>query len=267
MSLRSRQVLFALSLHFEGDYEKMFDEIAHKRRCLGNDEIEELSRTKMDCDYCVITEENYPDSFKQCMKPPLIFYYYGNLSLLKSKHRITCVGTRAPNLYQTETCYRMIQEMEDKLDNQVVVVSGMAKGLDQTFMKGAMDKGAPVVSIVGAGIDEPYPKENDGIYDYCKSGKGLILSEYPLKTKAKPENFLFRNRLLAAASDVLFIGGAKKRSGTSSTLSYALEFGKNVCALPCNISGDDLTNQIIKDGADLILDADDLVREVSEASK
>ncbi len=264
MSYTARQVLLSLCMHFEGDYSKMLDELSTRRHSLSNEEMDGILSQKMESSYCCITDSDYPACFKEVVKPPLVFFYYGDISLLSKKYRLTCVGTRKPTIYQNETCYRFISEMEEKMKDEVVIVSGMAKGLDQTCMKAAMTRGAPLVSIIGSGIDDPYPEDNGGIYEYCKSGKGLVISEYPLKMKAKPENFLFRNRLLAAAGKALFVGGAKKRSGTSSTVSYALEDGKNVMALPCNVSGDDLTNLIIKDGAYPVLDSDDLVNEIKE---
>ncbi len=263
--LTVRQVLVALSLHYEGNYKLMFDEIAKKKHSLSTAEMEKLSKTAMKSMVCDCTSEDYPVCFKGSTYPSMIFYYYGNLSLLNEKYRITCVGTRKPNLYQNETCYRFLRQAEEKFQNRLVVVSGMAQGLDQTFMKAAMEMNAPVVSIIGSGIDNPYPEDNDGIYDYCKSGKGLVLSEYPLDIKAQADHFLFRNRLLAAASPILFVGGGKRKSGTFASVNYALEGGKSVAALPCNVTGDDLTNLIIKEGATPILDADDLVKEIKEA--
>jgi DNA processing protein len=142
----------------------------------------------------------------------------------------------------------------------------MAYGLDQVCMKAAMRVGAPVVSIIGSGIDLPYPSENDGLYDYCKSGKGLVISEYPLTREAQPKNFIFRNRLLAACSPIIFVGGGKNLSGTSATVRMALERGKEITALPCNVTGNDLSNTLIKDGATSILSSEDLIKELMESS-
>lgn len=267
MSYTARQLLLALSLYFDGDYEKMLDEISNRRHSLSREQIEEYSLTKMNSLYTTIVDDDYPSCFKMITKPPLILYYYGNLSLLSQKYKVSCVGSRKPTIYQSETCYRLVSEMEEKMNYETVVISGMARGLDQCFMKAAMDKNAPVISIIGSGIDNPYPSENQGLYDYCKTNKGLVLSEYPFAMKAKPENFLFRNRLLAGGSEILFVGGAKKQSGTARSVSYALEFGKSILALPCNVTGDDLTNTIIKDGATPILNSDDFVNEIKELSR
>ncbi len=204
-------------------------------------------------------DDEYPVFFKNASNPPFIVYYYGNLSLLEKKYRLGVIGTRNPTLYQNDTVYRLISETEDKMKNDLVLVSGMARGLDQTAMEAALSKKAPVISIIGSGIDNPYPEFNKGIYDYCKTENGLVLSEYPGMEAAKPDNFVFRNRLLAMVSEVIFVGGGKNRSGTSSTVRQALDLNREIMALPCDITGDDLTNSLINDGAGSVLTSDDLV--------
>lgn len=258
MQVSARDILLSISIQYDGDYQKMIEEIKYRKPAFTPERIQE-ALSKVKSNFCEITGDQYPEVFKHCANPPILFYYYGNLSLLEKKYRITCVGSRKPSIYQNRTCYEFLQRCEEHFKDELVVVSGMADGLDQTFMKAAMERGSPVVSIIGSGIDNPYPSDNQGIYDYCKSGKGLVISEYPGNLQAKKENFLFRNRLLAIASPVLFIGGGTNRSGTSSTLKYALDFGKEVCALPCNVTGDDLTNAAIKSGAESILCPKDLI--------
>lgn len=266
MQVSARDILLSISIQYDGDYQKMLNEIKYHKPDLSGNKIQE-ALSKVKANFCELTGEQYPSSFKNCINPPILFYYYGNLSLLEKKYRITCVGSRKPTIYQNRTCFEFLQRCEEHFKNDLVIVSGMAGGLDQTFMKAAMEKEAPVVSIIGSGIDNPYPSDNGGIYDYCKSGKGLVISEYPGELSAKKENFLFRNRLLAVASPVLFIGGGNNRSGTASTLKYALEFGKEVCALPCNVTGDDLTNSSIKSGAESILCPRDLIDVIENVCK
>lgn len=108
--------------------------------------------------FITIVDDNYPEFFKHLYNPPFLLYYYGNLSLLSYKYRLTVIGTRKPTLYQNNTVYSFVQECEDKLENKMVVVSGMAKGIDQSGMKAAMDKNAPVISVIGSGIDNPIRK-------------------------------------------------------------------------------------------------------------
>lgn len=258
-------VLVTLSLAFDGDYKMMRKEIIERK----------FTQTKRDwfdwkgkikSNIMTILAKNYPSFFKDCFDPPMVLFYYGNLSLLEKQHRLTCIGSRNPTIYQSDTSYRMIKECEYHFKNELVIVSGMAQGIDQECMKAAMEVSAPIISIIGSGIDNPYPSMNGGIYDYCKSGKGLILSEYPNKVEAKPSNFLFRNRLLAASSDVVYIGSGKKRSGSATTVKYATELGKDILALPCNCTGDDLTNSLIKDGAIPVLCANDMIEAIENRS-
>jgi DNA processing protein len=261
----SREVLLFLSNKFEGEWQKIFDALQKKEIDVTDEEIKKLEAITK-ANYVEITSPMYPDCFKESYNPPFLFYYYGNLDLLNARYRMTCVGTRKPTMYQTDTCDMLIREVEEHFHNEVVIISGMAYGLDQVCMKAAMRVGAPVVSIIGSGIDLPYPSENDGLYDYCKSGKGLVISEYPLTREAQPKNFIFRNRLLAACSPIIFVGGGKNLSGTSATVRMALERGKEITALPCNVTGNDLSNTLIKDGATSIISSEDLIKELMESS-
>lgn len=261
--MEAKDILVALSLKYEGDYEKMLSDI-RKKVPLTKEEKERGQRETKSMVVSIV-DSDYPSCFRSCYQPPLLLYYYGNLSLLEKPYRLTAIGTRHPSVYQSETCYSLLSQAEERMKDKMIVVSGMAIGLDQQCMLAAMDRGAPVVSVIGSGIDKPFPSENQGLYEYCKSGKGLVLSEYPIHCSAKPENFLFRNRLLAGISNVLFVGGGKSHSGTSVTVRYALEEGKDVLALPCNIGGDDLTNSLIKDGASPVLDTNDILEALFSA--
>lgn len=259
----TREILLTLSYLCDGDWKKMLDIIQHKKIVPSDEQVLEAS-SKLKASFITIIDENYPKCLKECNCPPMVLYYYGNINLLENQYKITCVGTRNPTLYQSEKCASLIFDAEKEFNNELCVISGMANGLDQVFMEECMNASAPIISVIGSGIDNPYPKNNNSIYEYCKSGKGLVLSEYPLDINAEKSNFVFRNRLLAALSNILFVGGGKKQSGTSTTVKYALDLGKEVCALPCNVTGDDLTNDIIKSGATSILSSKDLIEEIRE---
>lgn len=262
MNINSRDVLLTLSMNEEGQWMSVFKDIKGKRP-LAKEEVDKAYQENKAC-FVTICDADYPEYFKARTNPPFLLYYYGNKSLFNAKYRLTVVGTRQPTIYQTDTVYRLIKEVEEALNNEVAIVSGMAAGLDQISMKAAMSVKAPIISVIGSGIENPYPSDNDGIYDYCKSGKGLVISEYPGKVSAKPENFLFRNRLLSSLSEVMFVAGGKNRSGTSSSVRLALEDNREILALPCDITGDDLTNSLISDGALSVLSASDLVNSLKE---
>lgn len=257
MELTPREILFSLSYQCRGDWDKIYQAIQTKTP-VPQDMILKAKQMQHS-NYLSLLDENYPQSLKEIYKPPFLLYYYGNLSLLNCPYRLSVVGTRNPTLYQNDTVYDLIQKVEEKTENKTCIISGMAKGIDQAALKAAMDQKAPVIAVIASGIDNPYPEENGGLYEYCKSANGLVFSEYPGEEKAKKENFLFRNRLIVALSDILFVGGGKHRSGTSSSVNQAIEYNKEILALPCNITGDDLTNALIRDGAMSVLDENDIL--------
>ncbi|MCI1735047.1 MAG: DNA-protecting protein DprA [Bacilli bacterium] len=257
MDTTVRDVLLMLSNRFHGDWNSIYQAIKEKTP-FTPDEIK-AAYAKTTTNFFTLTDQEYPEAFKNQCNPPFVLYYYGNIELLKEPYLLTSIGTRSPTLYQSDMVYKLIRETEKELDNKVVVISGMAKGLDAISMKAAMSTHAPVISIIGSGIDNPYPSENKDIYEYCKNDNGLVLSEYPGGAEAKPDNFIFRNRMLAALGNVIFIGGGRNKSGTSASVRLALDCNKEILALPCNVTGDDLTNELIQDGARSVLSAKDLI--------
>lgn len=256
MNVNVRDILFALSDKNDGDYRRLFNDIKDKKMIQEGDL--DLSHQKNDSNFLTILDDTYPECFKQVSCPPIVLYYYGDLSLLDRRYRLTVIGSRESREYQLSRCEEIISSLEDKFDDQLVIVSGMARGIDSKAMRAAMKKSAPVISVLGCGIDNIYPKESEDIYSYCKSGKGLILSEYPRDCKANKSNFTFRNRLMAALSPSLLVLSGKIKSGSATTVKYALDLSKDIMALPCDEDGDSLTNSIIKEGAFLISSATDV---------
>ncbi len=261
---KAREIVLGLSVRCRGEWKEIYD-IIEKKKKIEDEEIQEAIRNQKSSFVC-ITDESFPECLKNVYQPPFLLYYYGDISLLSRRRRLTAIGTRAPNSYQEKMMKKLIGETIEHFNGDLVVVSGMAIGLDGIAMKEAMHRGAPIIAVLGSGIDAPYPSENIDIYDYCRSGKGLVLSEYPGKTEPLASHFTFRNRILAATGKVCFIGGGKIRSGTSSTARQALELGRDILALPCDVSGDDLTNSLIQDGARPVLSYVDIVEAIKENS-
>ena len=249
-----REILHYFSLKHDGNWDKIFEAIKNH---VPFDE-EEYNKIKDNNKYVTILDESYPDSLKIINNPPFVLYYYGDLDLLSSKYRLSSIGTRKPTLYQDKETYNLISEVEKELNSEVTIISGMAKGLDTTSMQAAIDKKAPVIAVLGTNIDQIYPIESQEVYNYCKNN-GLIISEYPLNYSSTPEDFIKRNRIIAGISDVIFVGGGKTKSGTATTIRYAIDNNKDILALPCNNSGDDLTNTLISDGADIVLSSKDII--------
>ncbi len=265
MNLEARSLLLGLSCHCDGEWEQVYRILKTKER-ISEDEVNEAFMIT-DASFTTIVDEDYADSFKEIYHPPFLLYYYGNFSLLSAPKRISVVGTREPSSYQTTYTDKFVSEICHHYEGDVTIISGMARGLDAVAMRAAMKEGAPVVAVLGSGINNPYPKENKDIYEYCKSGKGLVISEYPNDVDPIGDHFVFRNRLIAALCQVALIMGGKKASGTSTTVRYATELGREIFALPCNISGDDITNSLIADGVRPLLSADDVISELDSINK
>lgn len=264
MNLKARDIILALSVRCHGEWKDIYEIVVKKIQFTDEEFQKEILKEK--APFFAITDDEYPDYFKSVYQPPFLLYYYGNLDILNKGPRLTVVGTRKPNDYQNEVLPRLLKECFAKMKKKVVLVSGMAEGIDSLAMRTAMEEQIPVIGILGSGIDNPYPESSKDIYEYCKSGKGIVLSEYPLKSKPLADHFTFRNRLLAACGQVVFVAGGKNRSGTSSTARQALEQGKDILALPCNITGDDLTNTLIRDGARPVLESLDLCEALKDFS-
>ena len=255
MTWKIEELLLTISYICNGEWDDMFDIIKNKKRV--DSKYLTIARDHVKSQFVHILSAKYPECYKHSHNQPICLYYYGDLNLL-STPLLAVVGSRYPTAYQKRMTEKLIDEFLSKTDNKYGIISGMAKGIDQIAMEVAMKHQAKLVSILGSGIEYCYPKENQHIYDYCKK-QGLLLSEYPCEIKPLPNHFPFRNRLIASACKAMFIPGASQRSGTSTSIKYALEAGKDILALPCDLENNDLTNHLIHDGADVVINADDLI--------
>ena len=259
--LLQREIIHYFCLKYRGNWDEILERIKQKEK-VDEDEYRLLSKDKSK--YITLLDDNYPDCLKRIFRPPFALFYYGDISLLKSKIRLSSIGTRNPTKYQYNYTYKLIKEVEEQLKSKVTIISGLAKGIDLISMKGAKDTNSPIIGVLGNGIDIIYPSESKEIYEYCKSGKGLLISEYPGNTTPDSSSFIKRNRIIASLSEVLFVGGGKNKSGSSTTVRFALENNKEIMALPCNNTGDDLTNALISEGAEPVLNSQDIVKRLQE---
>ncbi len=256
MVIDRQTLLRNVAYYGKGDWNTEFAIIKEKKRFTD----EELNECNIQCKTpcIVIGEREYPDYFRETPQPPIALFYYGNKDLLSDKYiRVSVVGTRNPNHYSTKYTEDFLEELIKTIDN-IVIVSGMAYGIDSIAHRLAMKHNKPTIAVMGNGIDRYYPNNSKDIYEYCSSGKGLVVSEYPCMVEPLAEHFPPRNRIIAAMADLIFIPEAKDKSGTSITLRYALQMGKTICCLPQRVDDFQLTNNAIKDGAYLINSAKDI---------
>ena len=235
MVVSTKEVLGALSFKYDGDWEKVYN--ALKNKIFLSDEEVQNYRNKISTDYIFVTSKDYPRSFiNELHCPPIVIYYKGDRE--------------------------SVREIVKGLPKESVIVSGLARGIDREAHEAALDNGLKTIAVLGSGIDYIFPKENAWLYKRIIDEGGLILSEYPCSTQPKPDQFVFRNRIVAAISDFLLIGEAYERSGSSTTVNYALQAGKNVGCIPYPRGKNSLCNRLIKDGAALIESASDLLNEI-----
>lgn len=187
---------------------------------------------KHDIKLCLIDDPEYPYLLKQITDPPLWLFYKGDLSVLNSKI-ITIVGTRKPSQYAVDALKSLLSQ---HLIQNIVVASGLAYGIDKCAHQIAVDLGGKTIAVLAGGLDNIYPVGNQGLAKTILESGGLLLSEYPPLSKALAHRFPIRNRILAGLAPLTFVVEAKIRSGTLITARAALDYNRDVMALPGDIN-------------------------------
>ena len=185
----------------------------------------------MNYDFITINDDIYPECLKEISDPPEKLYYKGNLELLKSERMIAVVGTRNPSSYGKLCCEYMIKKMS-KAD--ITIVSGFAKGIDSIAHKTSLLAGGKTIAVIASGLDIVYPASNLSLYREIEE-KGLILSEYEAGVKPFKFNFPQRNRIIAGLSKGTIVVESKDRGGSLITADLALEFNRDVYAVPGDV--------------------------------
>lgn len=206
-----------------------------------------------------ISDVNYPAALREIYDPPITLFAKGNLTLLGEKS-IGVVGSRDATQYGFNTAKELSYSLSQ---NNIVIVSGLAKGIDKAAHIGALNANGNTIAVLGCGIDICYPKENVVIYKEILK-KGLIISEYIVGTKPEAGNFPARNRIISGLSNGVVIVEAKSKSGAIITADFALEQGRTVYAVPGNINSVQSggTNELIKQGAKVITSVNDILEDL-----
>lgn len=192
------------------------------------------------------TDGEFPRRLKGISHAPLVLFYKGDLSLLDRQYTVSIVGSRRCSAEGEKACQFISQTVVEK---GAVVISGLAQGVDSIAHKSAVGAGGRTVAFLGTPLDEYFPKTNKKFQEQlCK--EHLVVSEYYCTYPYYGANFIFRNRLIAAAGDALCVVQAKERSGSLATVRRAVEYDKPVFAVPGGIfapaySG---SNKLLVDG-------------------
>ena len=205
-------------------------------------------------------EAEYPKLLTQIYDPPPLLYVRGNVELL-SRHAISMVGTRRPTPYGNQMTERLARDLAER---GLVIVSGLARGIDSSAHRGACAAArGGTIGVLGSGIDVIYPKENRKLFEEVEK-RGAIVTEFPLGTHPAPENFPMRNRIVAGMALGVIVAQGALYSGSLITSRLAMEFGREVYGVPGNVTEpmSFAPNQLIKQGAKLVTNWQEVVEEL-----
>jgi DNA processing protein len=201
-------------------------------------------------------DPSYPPRLKEIYDPPLILRVRGNPEVL-TKPGVAMVGTRHPTPYGSGMAERLACDLAAQ---GLVIISGMARGIDTASHRGAISAKGETVAVFGTGVDVIYPKENSRLSEQILALGGALISEFPLGTFAAPQNFPIRNRIISGMSVGVLVVEAAEYSGTRITARCALEQNRDVFAVPGNVTNKNSwgPNTLIKQGAKLVATWEDV---------
>ena len=189
---------------------------------------------------------------------PSELFYKGTLPNKRIK-TVAIVGSRKPTAYGRNIANKIANRLAEV---GIIVISGLALGIDSVAHRGALERDDLTIAVLANGLDMVYPAMHRSLAERIISSGGAIISEYPINTKPLPWQFLARNRIISGLADVIVVVEAAKRSGTLSTASHGINQGKEVFAVPGNITSpySEGCNHLIKMGAIPLIDIDEFIK-------
>ena len=208
-----------------------------------------------------LTDAGYPALLREIIDPPLALHVRGDRSLLECE-AIAVVGSRRASPYALNAARRIAEPLAR--DAGLVIVSGLARGVDAAAHEAALDADGKTIAVLGTGIDVIYPRSHARLFKRIEE-RGLIVSEFPPCTPPLAVNFPMRNRVISGLTRGTIIVEATSRSGSLITARMAAEQGREVFAVPGSIfsAGSEGTHRLIQYGAKLVHDANDVLDELS----
>ena len=254
---QSRDILIATALKHEGDWDKILSSMQNGEMPEKTyfDKIEHLK-----CKVVTMLDSEYPQQLKNVHKPPIVLFYYGDLSLISEyRKNISVVGSRNYSEYGFKMTTDIVSGL---IPYGFTIISGMAVGIDSIAHQTAINAGGKTVAVLGSGIDYCYPTRNLGLYKKLKKDH-LVISEYPFNKEPTPSSFPIRNRIIAGLSKTLLVTEAGQHSGSLVTALLALGTNTDVMCVPYQAGINSECNRLIMNGAMLIESADDVLNQMS----
>ncbi|QSV45812.1 DNA-processing protein DprA [Geobacter benzoatilyticus] len=221
-------------------------------------ERETAALVRAGCRIVTLLDDEYPPLLREIADPPPFLYVRGSLAGIGTA--VAVVGSRRASAYGRTVTERMAEELSRA---GVAVISGLARGIDTAAHNGALKGEAKTVGVLGCGVDVVYPAENRRLFAEMAE-RGAVVSEFPLGTAPLAENFPRRNRIISGISHGVLVVEAAERSGSLVTARIALDQGRDVYAIPGNITnkGSRGANRLIREGAKLVDGVDDILEEL-----
>ena len=245
----SRLLLIYLAVKYDGDYDKMYTATVLKEQ----PPYEEVVKVNMSlkCKALTLLDYDYPQKLKQIYRPPLVLFYYGDITLL-DKPTLGVVGAREYSEYGKYCAEKIISEVIGGR----TLVSGLARGIDTIAHECAIKNGGRTSAVLGSGIDNCYPAENQELYEEIKKNH-LIISEYPGMSEPESRHFPMRNRIITALSDGIYIPQINSyMSGTMISYSQAVALNKPVFVAPDRLTSETINNRLLDEGAIFTIDGE-----------
>jgi DNA processing protein len=202
----------------------------------------------------------YPELLKHIADPPSMLFVEGQLELLK-QWQLAIVGSRNPSASGRDSAYEFARYLAE---GDIVITSGLAAGIDAAAHQGALSVQGHTIAVTGTGLDTVYPTKHKGLVEQIIEQQGAVVTEYPLGTIPRAENFPRRNRLISGMSLGTLVVEAALKSGSLITARMALEQGREVFAIPGSIHNPLARgcHKLIREGAKLVETADDIIEEL-----
>ena len=217
----------------------------------------------------LVGDSGYPLRLESCSDAPALLYIRGNMEAVDCNRAIAVVGTRNATAYGMEMTRRLVQDIADNIGD-VVIVSGLAYGIDVHAHRAAMAAGLPTVAVVAHGLNTLYPADHRDVASRMLHSGGAVVTEYTTAAPIHRGNFLARNRIVAGLSDAVIVVESDSRGGALSTARIALNYGRAVGAVPGRVTdrySRGCNNLIACDAAAIVRDAGDIASQLGWSLK
>ena len=255
-------LLIHYAITCDGDYDRIMYGATRNKDDISDENIKS-SLARIKTDVLTMLDPLYPDYLKHCMRAPIVMFYKGDISLLNGDTIGIC-GARELSAHGERATNRIVNGL---LNDNKIIVTGTSVGASQIALSEVIRMGGKAIVVLPCGMDNIYPDSCSRLIDRVLELGGLVISEYPDFVPSSMQLFPMRNRIIAAISKAIVVTESKVRGGSEITVSFANTYGKDVFCVPAPIDIENqLTNELIKDGAMLVCSAKDITDYLSEHS-